>query len=108
MVHKVPTRVRGVTYPSQAAAAKALGVVLTTIHGATERGTLDSVGLGRARHNVVPMKIGDVVYPTALAASQATGVNVKTLRNYATKARGRGNDWFHHPRTGIVKLVERG
>lgn len=108
MVHKVPVTVRGVSYPSQAAAAEALGVAPSAIYGALERGTLDSVGLGRARHNLVPMQIGETVYPSAVEASRATGVNVKTLRNYATKARGRGNDWFHHPRTGIVKLVQRG
>lgn len=108
MVHKVPTCVRGVTYPSQAAAAKALGVAPSALHGATERGTLDNVGLGRARHNLVPLMIGDVIYPSARAASEATGVNVKTLRKYAAKARGRGSNWFHHPRTGIVKLVDHG
>lgn len=108
MVHKVPVTVRGVSYPSQAAAAEALGVAPSAIHGALERGTMDSVGLGRNRHNLVPMQIGDKVYPSAVEAAKATGVNVKTLRQYVAKARGRGNDWFHHPKTGIVKLVPRG
>lgn len=44
---KSPVLVRGTLYPSQAAAARALGVHPKTLQGALDRGTLDRVGQGR-------------------------------------------------------------
>lgn len=43
------TTIRGVTYPSRAAAARALGVSIPTINGAASRGTLDNVGARKLR-----------------------------------------------------------
>lgn len=44
-----PTPVRGVVYPSMSDAAKALGVTRCTVSRAAMRGTLDNVGLRKAR-----------------------------------------------------------
>lgn len=44
-----PVTVRGVEYPSIRAAADALGVVHSTVRRAAMQGTLDSVGLRKAR-----------------------------------------------------------
>lgn len=44
-----PITIRGVTYPSHAVAAEALGVSSATISNAKTRGTLDTVGLGAHR-----------------------------------------------------------
>lgn len=41
----IETTIRGVTYPSQKAAALALGVSTTAIHMASKLGTLDNVGI---------------------------------------------------------------
>lgn len=43
-----PVTIRGVTYPSQTAAAKALGVSTSRISNAKREGTLDLVGLRKA------------------------------------------------------------
>lgn len=45
----IPVTVRGVRYPSMKAAADALGVVHSTVRKAAMQGTLDSVGLRKAR-----------------------------------------------------------
>ena len=44
----VPIRIRGEEYPSESAAARALGVSQSAVHRALERGTLDRVGVCKA------------------------------------------------------------
>jgi hypothetical protein len=46
-VPPVPVTIRGVTYPSRADAAKALGIHPNNISASAKKGTLDLVGLGR-------------------------------------------------------------
>lgn len=41
----IATTIRGVTYPSRVAAARALGMSACSINGAAYRGTLDRVGI---------------------------------------------------------------
>jgi len=43
----VPVTIRGTTYPSQAAAARALGISVQAVHDALNRGRIDYAGLGR-------------------------------------------------------------
>jgi len=81
----VPVTIRGVTYPSQTAAAGALGVSQATISNAMARGTLDGVGLGvdgtpRGREQV-PVTIRGVSYPSITAAAKAHGVTVACVAN---------------------------
>lgn len=51
----VPVTIRGVTYPSQRAAALALRVHPTLISKALRRGTLDKVGAGYVGKSVAPI-----------------------------------------------------
>lgn len=48
-MNPVPVTIRGVTYPSIGAAARALGVGRTAVQHAIRLGRLDRVGLGPAR-----------------------------------------------------------
>jgi len=43
----VPIVIRGVSYPSKAAAARALGITVQAVHDAAMRGRIDNAGLGR-------------------------------------------------------------
>lgn len=68
-----PILIRGVLYPSQCAAARALGVSHRTVYSALERGSLDFVGCGRNYHNKKRTTIEGVTYPTMKAAAHAQG-----------------------------------
>lgn len=63
--------IRGVTYRSQTAAAKALGVSESAIYDARRRGTLETVGIKQSRGT--PIKIDGAVYPSRKAAAEALG-----------------------------------
>lgn len=70
----VPTLIRGTLYPSQKAAADALGVHYTTVAKAVEAGEADRVGLApRGRRIAVPVEIDGVLYASISQASRATG-----------------------------------
>lgn len=71
-------RIRGVDYPSQKAAAEALGVVPMTITRALDLGTIDRVGL---RQTKIPVTIRGVDYPSMAAAARALGVRLRTIEN---------------------------
>jgi hypothetical protein len=47
MAEPVPVVIRGVTYESLSAAARALGVTVQAVHDGLERGRADQIGLGR-------------------------------------------------------------
>ena len=72
-----PIEIRGVNYPSQKAAAKALGLADSTIHSALERGTLGTVGLPHGHG--IPTKWRGVEYISRAAAARAEGVCLSTL-----------------------------
>jgi hypothetical protein len=80
MFHPVPTLIRGVLYPSQKAAAAALGVHYTTVHKAVEAGTQDRVGLSpRGRRIALPVEIDRVQYPSRRAAAMALRVSKEQI-----------------------------
>ena len=80
----VPTLVRGVLYPSQKAAAEALGVHYTTIHKALEDGRLDRVGL-KPRGIGISKKvvIDGVEYRSIRQAAKATGLSKERIGKIA-------------------------
>jgi len=71
----VVTVIRGVRYRSMTHAARCLGVRVTTVWRAAERGTLDNVGLGRYR----PGLLDGVQYKSVAAAARSMGVPLTTL-----------------------------
>jgi len=67
-----PCLIHGVLYPSQRAAAKALGVSDTRVAIALNRGRADQIGVGLTR----PCVIGGVEYPSRKAAAEALNVTI--------------------------------
>ncbi len=72
-----PVRIRGVDYPSQAAAARALGVTRNTVNCALERGDIDSIGLWVVPKT--PVTIRGVEYESASAAARALNLSPSTI-----------------------------
>lgn len=70
-----PITIRGVTYPSHTHAAKAVGVVPSTITLAKATGTLETVGLGRK----VPLTVRGTYYDSVREAARAIGVSEGTV-----------------------------
>lgn len=87
---KVPTLIRGVLYKSQREAARALGVHVSTIRGALERGTVDYVGCGRNYHNKRKVWVDGQEVESQRAAARMIGVGVNSFCGLVTKARKRG------------------
>lgn len=84
MCHPKPVTIRGVTYKSQSAAARALGVYVRAIQSAIQCGTLDTVGLNpNRRNNGVKVFIDGVLYPSVAEAHRRTGVSYHTLYQIA-------------------------
>ena len=73
-----PVIIRGQSYRSARAAAKALGLNDTTIHHHLDRGTIDRAGTWV--HKTRPCVIEGVSYPTMTAAARAIGVSVEAIR----------------------------
>lgn len=71
--------VRGVTYPSHSAAARALGVSAQALHSAVSRGSLHRIGSGRCGKEPMAVRIRGVVYANAAAAAKALGVTRKAI-----------------------------
>lgn len=69
----IPTTVRGVVYPSQCAAARALGVRQTTVNKAARIGTLDNLGTGLPNYRK-PITVNGVEYPSTRHAERAHGI----------------------------------
>lgn len=76
-----PILIRGIRYPSMAAAARKLGVSSTTVFNALERGTLDRVGLGIPAYktNSIPVTIRGVTYASQCEAARQLGVKQNTI-----------------------------
>lgn len=81
-----PVRVRGVVYPSQRAAASAMGVSEKTVRNALDAGTIDLVGLLVAGRPGKPCTYRGAEYPSMTAAAIACGVSEKTVRNHMMAA----------------------
>ena len=79
MMTPCPVRIRGVTYPSLTAAARALGVPIPTVMRALDKGTLETCGLDHFGGF-----INGQYFPTKTAAARAQGVTECAFR-YAVK-----------------------
>ena len=86
--YPVPVTIRGVAYPSQSAAARALGVTPTTVWKALESGRLDTVGVrdwkclrGRPWPNA-PRKVSvnGVAFTSMSKAARAVKMHPETFR----------------------------
>jgi len=87
MSHKVSTLVRGVIYPSQAAAASALGVARSTLRDALENGRLDTVGLCKVRGRPRQITYKGVTYRSIAAAATANGETKDSLYRKLSKGK---------------------
>ena len=76
-----PVRVRGVVYPSQRAAATALGVAEKTVRNALDAGRADMIGITGNGRPGKPCTYRGVEYPSLTAAAIACGVSDKTVAN---------------------------
>ncbi len=65
-----PVRIRGVDYPSQAAAARAIGIAHQTLTQHLDRGTPDRAGLRWGRQ----VRLNGAEYPSITVAAEATGL----------------------------------
>ena len=81
-----PVRIRGVTYPSQKAAADALGLHPQTITNALNRGYIDQVGLRRGGNPGKPCFYRGKSYPSRQAAATAWGVSRAFISKQLAKA----------------------
>ena len=86
---KIPVKIRGVVYPTQRAAAKALGVSPQTVHHALERGTEDNIGLGRQNNNARPVTIDGVTYRSRAEAARRLGISKHEAWKREDSKRGR-------------------
>lgn len=83
-----PITIRGVTYESQTAAAKALGLSHAAICAAKKEGRLDDVGTGRRRpHKGMAVDVDGKVYPSMKAAARESGLSVDQVRILADSQR---------------------
>lgn len=72
-------KIRGVTYPDVASAAKALGVHPNTVRTAARKGTLHRVGTGRVGVEPMPVLIAGQRFENAQAAADHFQVQVMTV-----------------------------
>lgn len=72
-----PVRIRGVNYPSQTTAAKALKVSPKTILRSLNNGTIDHVGL--RKKNPIGVTIHGTCYRSNLAAANVLGVKLRDI-----------------------------
>ena len=73
----IQVTIDGVTYPSQTAAAEALGVHVSAITKAKRRGTIARIGRGPYRAK--PITVDGVSYPSMSAAYRETGIHRRDL-----------------------------
>jgi molybdenum-dependent DNA-binding transcriptional regulator ModE len=79
---KKPITIRGVEYPSRAAAARALGITYESLRRAMQEDRLDTVGLKpRGKNHGRRVRVDGKRYPSIWAASKATGIPYGTLRD---------------------------
>lgn len=72
-----PVTLEGVTYPSRAAAAKALGISEPAVLYRLQH---EEPGKKWKTRRSIPTTVDGVTYPSRLAASRATGVSYDKLR----------------------------
>lgn len=74
-----PCRVDGQVFRSEAAAAKHMGVNVTSIRYHLDRGTLDSLVKGGSAQKPQPCVFDGVWYPSQAAAAAAVGVSQQAI-----------------------------
>lgn len=84
--HRKPITIRGVDYPSKAAAAKALGITYESLRKAIVDGRLETVGLNpKGKNHGRRVRIDGKVYKSIAEAARATGVTYDSLREHYRK-----------------------
>jgi len=82
----IPITIRGVTYPSRAEAAKALGITYEALRRAINANKLDTVGLNpRGKNHGREVRYNGKRYPSIAAAARAAGVSYPTMRERLKK-----------------------
>nr|WP_296429704.1 hypothetical protein [Roseovarius sp. BRH_c41] len=86
--------IRGVTYASAAAAARAFGVTRAAVYAARDLGRLDAVGIGsgNAGARCRPVVICGLSFPSITAAAQAVGADKKYISHRIATGAGLGAD----------------
>lgn len=87
-----PVTIRGINYPSQHAAAKALNVPQSTIYIALERGTLDGVGLGRNHDRKRTVIANGVLFDAIADAARHYGHMPESVARYIRIAKSKGKN----------------
>lgn len=82
-----PVTIRGVTYPSQKAAAEALGVDRSAVTLAKRHGRLKYVGTGTGSTRKISCRIGEYDFPSLVAAARALGVHEMYISGYLSVLR---------------------
>jgi hypothetical protein len=72
-----PCKIRGVLYPSQRAAARALGVIEATVSEALNKGRADTIGLTKRRPK--PIKYGGIQFSSHAECARHFGVHPSTF-----------------------------
>lgn len=98
--------IRGVTYPTQAAAAKAFGVTEGAISVARKRGSLDALGEGSGGFRAVAVTIGGLRFRSMEEAGRFYGVTSTTIRNWI--ASGKAARLGNQPRNQQEKEDQNG
>ena len=93
--------IRGVTYPTAQAAARALGVQEQTVHVALRAGALDTVGMGSGHRAAMPVRVLGKTYPSARAAAAALGCTRTAI--YRAITEGREDRFGTRPFAGAQK-----
>jgi hypothetical protein len=76
-----PITIRGVRYPTQQAAAEALGITPSAIRFAVRNGKIATVGLRpMGKGHGFPITIDGVLYPSLYAASRELDIPYESLR----------------------------
>lgn len=90
---KVHVCIRGVSYPSISAAARALGVHTSVVHRALDEGRLDSVGLYRTFGRPISITIDGIFYRTLRDAATATRLSNYKVWKLSREERGLEADY---------------
>lgn len=89
MAKPTPITIRGVTYPSQSAAARALDISQSNLTAMLRAGTIDNAGKGRNLHSQKIMLDGKE-YASMSHAADELDVNPTTVRTAVQTARDNG------------------
>lgn len=99
-----PVIIRGVHYPSQVAAAKAIGVSSQAVASGLDRGAVDTVGFGRNWNKKRKVKIDGVVYDSHWQAQHALNFPHNGLTSAARRAAVKGQSEFKYRGHHVVVM----